>query len=120
VVARAASAALRRQHGGDGCRAREADIPPRTRSAEWVIHSGPPKWRMAQENHRDAQISDTGLDDLKDFAPHRLDLRNPPAETRTCELHMLRPQSEGHRPGRSLERKRDTPDIHGPVSRLAP
>ena len=45
----------------------------RARRRGW-IHSGPPKWRMAQENHRDAQISDTGLDDLKDFAPHRLDL----------------------------------------------
>ena len=53
----------------------------RARRRGW-IHSGPPKWRMAQENHRDAQISDTGLDDLKDFAPHRLDLSNPGTECR--------------------------------------
>jgi hypothetical protein len=30
----------------------EPAIPPWTRSAAWVIHSGPPKWRMVQENHR--------------------------------------------------------------------
>src|SRR5438128_11239688 len=35
----------------------EPDIPPRTRSAAWVIHSGPPKWRMVQENHRPSSDS---------------------------------------------------------------
>jgi hypothetical protein len=35
----------------------EPDIPPWTRSAEWVIHSGPPKWRMVQENHRPSSDS---------------------------------------------------------------
>jgi hypothetical protein len=35
----------------------EPDIPPWTRSAAWVIHSGPPKWRMVQENHRPSSDS---------------------------------------------------------------
>jgi hypothetical protein len=34
----------------------EPDIP-RGRSAAWVIHSGPPKWRMVQENHRPSSDS---------------------------------------------------------------
>jgi hypothetical protein len=35
----------------------EPDIPPRTRSAARAIHSGPPKWRMVQENHRPSSDS---------------------------------------------------------------
>ena len=35
----------------------EPAIPPWTRSAAWVIHSGPPKWRMVQENHRPSSDS---------------------------------------------------------------
>jgi len=31
-----------------------------TRSAGWVIHSGPPKWRMVQENHRPSSDSSHG------------------------------------------------------------
>ena len=30
----------------------EPDISLRMPSAAWVIHSGPPKWRTVQENHR--------------------------------------------------------------------
>ena len=30
----------------------EPDISLRMRSAAWVIHSGPPKWRILEENHR--------------------------------------------------------------------
>ena len=30
----------------------EPDISLRMLSAAWVIHSGPPKWRIVQENHR--------------------------------------------------------------------
>ena len=43
----------------------EPDIPPRTRSAAWVIHSGPLKWRMVQENHLPS--SDSSRADAQKF-----------------------------------------------------
>src|ERR1700757_4009634 len=36
----------------------EPEISLRMTSAAWVIHSGPPKWRTVQENHRQ-QSSDS-------------------------------------------------------------
>src|SRR5215472_29830 len=43
----------------------------------------------------DAHIPDIGLDDIKDFAPHRLDLRDPSVEARVFKVQVLRPQSQG-------------------------
>jgi len=55
----------------------EPDIPPRTRSAAWVIHSGPPKWRTVQENHRrpSRDSSRAGTQKLTGFR------REPPIES---------------------------------------
>ena len=43
----------------------EPDIPLRTRSAAWVVHGGPPKWRMVQENHPPS--SDSSRADAQKF-----------------------------------------------------
>jgi len=67
----------------------------------------------------DTHISDIGLDDIKDLAPYRLHLRDAPAQARTRELQVLRPQPDGNRSGRAFEGKRDRPNAYRTVSRFA-
>src|SRR5215469_3647110 len=63
----------------------------------------------------DPQISGIRVDNIKDLAPHRLQLRDPSAKAGAGESQMFRPQSNSHCSGRTLERKRDRPDTHHPV-----
>src|SRR5580704_16405917 len=67
----------------------------------------------------DPQISGNGVYDIKDLAPHRLQLRDPSTQAGAGESQMFRPQSDSHCTGRTLERKHDRPDAHNPVPRLA-
>src|SRR4029077_3491496 len=55
----------------------EPDIPSRMTSAAWVIHSGPPKGRTVQENHRRRQ-SDRSRADTQKLTGFR---REPPIES---------------------------------------